>query len=133
MASLSICSRPILVFTEVSRVFSLNRFLCLTATNSELGVYAYAAAQAKKAMEVTHYLGEKIMFSGEAMRVINLFWTQTKLCEDVPEMVPLDGVIIILQNAFQMHGNTIVFYMIVLQVQLMKIEEELFGQCCIKH
>ena len=55
-----------------SKLFIYPRYMHGAATSSELGVYAYAAAQAKKAMEVTHYLGEKIMFSGEAMRVIDL-------------------------------------------------------------
>ncbi|CAL5328462.1 unnamed protein product [Camellia sinensis] len=48
-----------------SQLFMHPRYMHGGATSSELGVYAYAAAQVKKAMEVTHYLGgENYVFWG---------------------------------------------------------------------
>ncbi|CAN1228853.1 Xylose isomerase [Linum grandiflorum] len=48
-----------------AQLFVQPRYMHGAATSSELGVYAYAAAQVKKAMEVTHYLGgENYVFWG---------------------------------------------------------------------
>ncbi|RAL50837.1 hypothetical protein DM860_015984 [Cuscuta australis] len=48
-----------------AQLFVHPRYMHGAATSSELGVYAYAAAQVKKAMEVTHYLGgENYVFWG---------------------------------------------------------------------
>ncbi|KAH1039972.1 hypothetical protein J1N35_041715 [Gossypium stocksii] len=48
-----------------AQLFMHPRYMHGTTTSSELGVYAYAAAQVKKAMEVTHYLGgENYVFWG---------------------------------------------------------------------
>lgn len=48
-----------------AQLFMHPRYLHGAATSSEVGVYAYAAAQVKKAMEVTHYLGgENYVFWG---------------------------------------------------------------------
>ncbi|KAB2083806.1 hypothetical protein ES319_A05G293300v1 [Gossypium barbadense] len=48
-----------------AQLFMHPRYMHGAATSSELGVYAYAAAQVKKAMEVTHYLGgENYVFWG---------------------------------------------------------------------
>ncbi|KAJ1699430.1 hypothetical protein LUZ63_007942 [Rhynchospora breviuscula] len=48
-----------------AQLFMHPRYMHGGATSSELGVYAYAAAQVKKAMEVTHYLGgENYVFWG---------------------------------------------------------------------
>ncbi|XP_050219204.1 xylose isomerase [Mercurialis annua] len=48
-----------------SQLFVHPRYMHGGATSSEVGVYAYAAAQVKKAMEVTHYLGgENYVFWG---------------------------------------------------------------------
>ncbi|XP_073141072.1 xylose isomerase isoform X3 [Henckelia pumila] len=48
-----------------AQLFHHPRFMHGAATSSELGVYAYSAAQVKKAMEVTHYLGgENYVFWG---------------------------------------------------------------------
>ncbi|KAJ0091625.1 hypothetical protein Patl1_14349 [Pistacia atlantica] len=48
-----------------AQLFVHPRFMHGAATSSELGVYAYSAAQVKKAMEVTHYLGgENYVFWG---------------------------------------------------------------------
>ncbi|XP_052199716.1 xylose isomerase isoform X3 [Diospyros lotus] len=48
-----------------AQLFMHPRFMHGAATSSELGVYAYSAAQVKKAMEVTHYLGgENYVFWG---------------------------------------------------------------------
>ncbi|GAB4838202.1 hypothetical protein Ancab_027732 [Ancistrocladus abbreviatus] len=48
-----------------AQLFMHPRYMHGAATSPELGVYAYAAAQVKKAMEVTHYLGgENYVFWG---------------------------------------------------------------------
>lgn len=48
-----------------AQLFLHPRYMHGGATSSEVGVYAYAAAQVKKAMEVTHYLGgENYVFWG---------------------------------------------------------------------
>ncbi|CAL9106032.1 xylose isomerase-like isoform X1 [Musa acuminata AAA Group] len=48
-----------------AQLFFHPRYMHGAATSSEVGVYAYAAAQVKKAMEVTHYLGgENYVFWG---------------------------------------------------------------------
>ncbi|KAA8535486.1 hypothetical protein F0562_030489 [Nyssa sinensis] len=48
-----------------AQLFFHPRYMHGGATSSEVGVYAYAAAQVKKAMEVTHYLGgENYVFWG---------------------------------------------------------------------
>lgn len=48
-----------------AQLFMHPRYMHGAATSSEVGVYAYAAAQVKKAMEVTHYLGgENFVFWG---------------------------------------------------------------------
>ncbi|KAK8677427.1 hypothetical protein V6N13_142965 [Hibiscus sabdariffa] len=48
-----------------AQLFLHPRYMHGAATSSELGVYAFAAAQVKKAMEVTHYLGgENYVFWG---------------------------------------------------------------------
>ncbi|KAK1305814.1 Xylose isomerase [Acorus calamus] len=48
-----------------AQLFMHPRYMHGGATSSEVGVYAYAAAQVKKAMEVTHYLGgENFVFWG---------------------------------------------------------------------
>ncbi|MBA0662944.1 hypothetical protein Goklo_007005, partial [Gossypium klotzschianum] len=48
-----------------AQLFMHPRYMHGAATSSELGVYVYAAAQVKKAMEVTHYLGgESYVFWG---------------------------------------------------------------------
>ncbi|KAH9806044.1 Xylose isomerase [Citrus sinensis] len=48
-----------------AQLFSHPRYMHGAATSSEVAVYAYAAAQVKKAMEVTHYLGgENYVFWG---------------------------------------------------------------------
>ncbi|KAK6944252.1 hypothetical protein RJ641_025354, partial [Dillenia turbinata] len=48
-----------------AQLFMHPRYMHGAATSSEVGVYAYAAAQVKKAMEVTHYLGgENYVFWG---------------------------------------------------------------------
>ncbi|KAI4367137.1 hypothetical protein MLD38_022907 [Melastoma candidum] len=48
-----------------AQLFMHPRYMHGGATSSELGVYVYAAAQVKKAMEVTHYLGgENYVFWG---------------------------------------------------------------------
>ncbi|KAI0510394.1 hypothetical protein KFK09_010995 [Dendrobium nobile] len=48
-----------------AQLFMHPRYLHGAVTSSEVGVYAYAAAQVKKAMEVTHYLGgENYVFWG---------------------------------------------------------------------
>ncbi|KAF3322838.1 xylose isomerase [Carex littledalei] len=48
-----------------AQLFLHPRYMHGAATSSELGVYAYAAAQVKKALEVTHYLGgENYVFWG---------------------------------------------------------------------
>ncbi|XAR66676.1 Xylose isomerase [Bertholletia excelsa] len=48
-----------------AQLFMHPRYMHGGATSSELSVYAYAAAQVKKAMEVTHYLGgENYVFWG---------------------------------------------------------------------
>ncbi|KAK6942405.1 hypothetical protein RJ641_027782 [Dillenia turbinata] len=48
-----------------AQLFMHPRYMHGGATSSEVGVYAYAAAQVKKAMEVTHYLGgENYVFWG---------------------------------------------------------------------
>ncbi|KAH1055258.1 hypothetical protein J1N35_033323 [Gossypium stocksii] len=48
-----------------AQLFMHPRYMHGAATSSELGVYVYAAAQVKKAMEVTHYLGgENYVFWG---------------------------------------------------------------------
>ncbi|KAL0428275.1 UNVERIFIED_CONTAM: Xylose isomerase [Sesamum latifolium] len=48
-----------------AQLFHHPRFMHGAATSSELGVYLYSAAQVKKAMEVTHYLGgENYVFWG---------------------------------------------------------------------
>ncbi|KAJ4953528.1 hypothetical protein NE237_030360 [Protea cynaroides] len=48
-----------------AQLFLHPRYMHGAATSSEVGVYAYAAAQVKKAMEVTHYLGgENYVFWG---------------------------------------------------------------------
>ncbi|TXG61022.1 hypothetical protein EZV62_012385 [Acer yangbiense] len=48
-----------------SQLFLHPRYMHGAATSSEVGVYAYAAAQVKKAMEATHYLGgENYVFWG---------------------------------------------------------------------
>ncbi|KAL8138230.1 hypothetical protein V2J09_004231 [Rumex salicifolius] len=48
-----------------AQLFMHPRYMHGGATSPELGVYAYAAAQVKKAMEVTHYLGgENYVFWG---------------------------------------------------------------------
>ncbi|XP_020600394.1 xylose isomerase [Phalaenopsis equestris] len=48
-----------------AQLFMHPRYLHGAATSSEVGVYAFAAAQVKKAMEVTHYLGgENYVFWG---------------------------------------------------------------------
>ncbi|XP_058113805.1 xylose isomerase-like isoform X1 [Magnolia sinica] len=48
-----------------AQLFMHPRYMHGAATSSEMGVYAYAAAQVKKAMEVTHYLGgENYVFWG---------------------------------------------------------------------
>ncbi|KAK2990828.1 hypothetical protein RJ640_009767 [Escallonia rubra] len=49
-----------------AQLFMHPRYIHGGATSPDLGVYAYAAAQVKKAMEVTHYLGgENYVFWGE--------------------------------------------------------------------
>ncbi|KAI4344378.1 hypothetical protein L6164_011612 [Bauhinia variegata] len=53
------------VLWGTAQLFMHPRYMHGAATSSELGVYAYAAAQVKKAMEVTHYLGgENYVFWG---------------------------------------------------------------------
>ncbi|XP_028791095.1 xylose isomerase-like [Neltuma alba] len=53
------------VLWGTAQLFMHPRYMHGGATSSELGVYAYAAAQVKKAMEVTHYLGgENYVFWG---------------------------------------------------------------------
>lgn len=53
------------VLWGTAQLFFQPRFMHGAATSSELGVYAYAAAQVKKAIEVTHYLGgENYVFWG---------------------------------------------------------------------
>lgn len=48
-----------------AQLFMHPRYMHGAATSSEVGVYAYAAAQVKKVMEVTHYLGgENFVFWG---------------------------------------------------------------------
>ncbi|XP_047320051.1 xylose isomerase isoform X1 [Impatiens glandulifera] len=48
-----------------AQLFANPRYMHGAATSSELAVYAYAAAQVKKALEVTHYLGgENYVFWG---------------------------------------------------------------------
>ncbi|KAG5563752.1 hypothetical protein RHGRI_000076 [Rhododendron griersonianum] len=48
-----------------AQLFMHPRYMHGAATSSELGVYAYGAAQVKKAIEVTHYLGgENYVFWG---------------------------------------------------------------------
>ncbi|KAI3855641.1 hypothetical protein MKX03_030498 [Papaver bracteatum] len=48
-----------------AQLFMHPRYMHGAATSSDVGVYAYAAAQVKKAMEVTHYLGgENYVFWG---------------------------------------------------------------------
>ncbi|CAN6458342.1 unnamed protein product [Victoria cruziana] len=48
-----------------AQLFMHPRYMHGAATSPEIGVYAYAAAQVKKAMEVTHYLqGENFVFWG---------------------------------------------------------------------
>ncbi|KAL4182105.1 hypothetical protein AMTRI_Chr12g240880 [Amborella trichopoda] len=48
-----------------AQLFMHPRYMHGAATSSEVGVYAYAAAQVKKAIEVTHYLGgENFVFWG---------------------------------------------------------------------
>ncbi|KAG6649102.1 hypothetical protein I3843_07G185400 [Carya illinoinensis] len=48
-----------------AQLFMHPRYMHGAATSSELGVYTYAAAQVKKAIEVTHYLGgENFVFWG---------------------------------------------------------------------
>ncbi|KAL2928941.1 Xylose isomerase [Bienertia sinuspersici] len=48
-----------------AQLFNHPRYMHGAATSPEVGVYAYAAAQVKKAMEVTHYLGgENYVFWG---------------------------------------------------------------------
>lgn len=48
-----------------AQLFLHPRYMHGGATSSEVAVYAYAAAQVKKAMEVTHYLGgENYVFWG---------------------------------------------------------------------
>ncbi|KAL4568132.1 hypothetical protein LXL04_023734 [Taraxacum kok-saghyz] len=48
-----------------AQLFLHPRYMHGGATSSEIGVYAYAAAQVKKAIEVTHYLGgENYVFWG---------------------------------------------------------------------
>ncbi|KAK4777958.1 hypothetical protein SAY87_018145 [Trapa incisa] len=48
-----------------AQLFLHPRYMHGAATSSEIGAYAYAAAQVKKAMEVTHYLGgENYVFWG---------------------------------------------------------------------
>ncbi|KAL5699287.1 xylose isomerase [Ranunculus cassubicifolius] len=48
-----------------AQLFAHPRYMHGGATSSELGVYVYAAAQVKKAIEVTHYLGgENYVFWG---------------------------------------------------------------------
>ncbi|RWR75343.1 xylose isomerase isoform X1 [Cinnamomum micranthum f. kanehirae] len=48
-----------------AQLFMHPRYMHGAATSSEVGVYAFAAAQVKKAMEVTHYLGgENFVFWG---------------------------------------------------------------------
>lgn len=48
-----------------AQLFVHPRYMHGAATSSEVGVYAYAAAQVKKAIEVTHYLGgENYVFWG---------------------------------------------------------------------
>uniref|UniRef100_A0A1D1XEE8 Xylose isomerase n=1 Tax=Anthurium amnicola TaxID=1678845 RepID=A0A1D1XEE8_9ARAE len=48
-----------------AQLFMHPRYMHGAATSSEVNVYAYAAAQVKKAMEVTHYLGgENFVFWG---------------------------------------------------------------------
>ncbi|KAJ0979748.1 hypothetical protein J5N97_015222 [Dioscorea zingiberensis] len=55
----------ILPLWGTAQLFMHPRYMHGAATSSELGVYAYAAAQVKKAMEVTHYLGgENFVFWG---------------------------------------------------------------------
>ncbi|XP_057750552.1 xylose isomerase-like isoform X2 [Arachis stenosperma] len=53
------------VLWGTAQLFMHPRYMHGAATSSELGVYAYAAAQVKKALEVTHYLeGENYVFWG---------------------------------------------------------------------
>ncbi|MED6145441.1 hypothetical protein PIB30_025267 [Stylosanthes scabra] len=53
------------VLWGTAQLFMHPRYMHGAATSSELGVYAYAAAQVKKAMEVTHHLGgENYVFWG---------------------------------------------------------------------
>ncbi|KAL1372021.1 hypothetical protein HN51_002189 [Arachis hypogaea] len=53
------------VLWGTAQLFMHSRYMHGGATSSELQVYAYAAAQVKKAMEVTHYLGgENYVFWG---------------------------------------------------------------------
>ncbi len=48
-----------------ANLFSHPRYMCGAATNPDAGVFAYAAAQVKKALEVTHRLGgENYVFWG---------------------------------------------------------------------
>ncbi|KAG2638955.1 hypothetical protein PVAP13_2NG626600 [Panicum virgatum] len=50
---------------EVAQLFMHPRYMHGAATSPEVKVYAYAAAQVKKALEVTHYLGgENYVFWG---------------------------------------------------------------------
>ncbi|KAH7665757.1 Xylose isomerase protein [Dioscorea alata] len=53
----------ILPLWGTTQLFMHPRYMHGAATSSELGAYAYAAAQVKKAVEVTHYLGgENLVF-----------------------------------------------------------------------
>ncbi|XP_077215246.1 xylose isomerase-like [Tasmannia lanceolata] len=55
----------ILPLWGTAQLFMHPHYMHGAATSSEVGVYAYAAAQVKKAMEVTHYLGgENFVFWG---------------------------------------------------------------------
>ncbi|XP_039129335.1 xylose isomerase-like isoform X1 [Dioscorea cayenensis subsp. rotundata] len=55
----------ILPLWGTAQLFMHPRYMHGAATSSELGAYVYAAAQVKKAMEVTHYLGgENFVFWG---------------------------------------------------------------------
>ncbi|KAJ4952933.1 hypothetical protein NE237_029765 [Protea cynaroides] len=58
-------SSKIRLLWGTAQLFLHPRYMHGAATSSEVGVYAYAAAQVKKAMEVTHYLGgENYVFWG---------------------------------------------------------------------
>jgi len=60
-------------------MFSHPRFLHGAATSPNADVFAYAAAQVKKAMEVTHKLGgENYVFWGGREGYMNLFNTDMK-------------------------------------------------------